>query len=143
VAVEQTADATTTEYNVDFGNLVTTDGLPVVDGEWTNRSVPDGTQSTVYEPSGDMGQCWGNAPTAVPEYLAYLTARGIGMTVWTMGNDASGGYPGVDFINADGDSSTFTTANNYDNWKGCVTPPGAATSGAGADLMAWFTQQDS
>jgi hypothetical protein len=137
-STDETNVPTTQEWNVEFGNLVTVRNLPVVDGEWTNRSVPYGTEGTVFEPSGDTGQCWGNAPVSVPAYLAYLRARHIGMTVWTLGTEAADGYPAQDYINADGDNSTFTSANNYSDWKGCVTPKGAATSGAGQDIMNWF-----
>jgi Cellulase (glycosyl hydrolase family 5) len=137
--VLQDADPSVTGFNVQFGNLVTVRGLPVVDGEWTNRSVPFGTKGIVYRPSGDIQQCWGNAPVSVPLFFSYLAARGIGITVWTLGPAPT--MPKVDYINADGDNTTFTTANNYDNWRGCVTPEGGTTSGAGADLMNYFAAQ--
>jgi len=149
------ADPTTTGYNVEFGNLVTVRGVPVVDAEWTNRTVPYGTEGHIYEPSGDTGQCWGDAPTVIPAYFAYLAARHIGMAVWTMGNDPTD--PGMDYINADGDhlnatgsnsATAYTTANSYAGWTktaydgGCVTPKGGRTAGAGQDIMNWFEAED-
>ena len=139
-AVCQRADPSVAEWNVQFGNLVTRDGVPVVDGEWTNRSVPYGTQGQIFYPSGDTGQCWGHAPTFVPLYLSYLASHGIGMIVWALGSLP--GQPHYDPINADGNNSNFTTANSYSNWHGCVTPRGGTISGAGQLLKAWFTQQD-
>ena len=140
VSVDQNADPSVTQWNVEFGNLVTRRGLPVVDGEWTNRSVPYGTEGHVFSPSGDTGQCWGHAPKFVPLYLSYLAARSVGMTVWTLGPVPD--YVHYDAINPDGDNSNFTMANDYSNWHGCVTPKGQRTSGAGQLLMAWFAQQD-
>ena len=139
-AVDQRANPSIAEWNTQFGNLVTRDDVPVVDGEWTNRSVPYGTQGQVLYPSGDTGQCWGHAPKFVPLYLSYLASHGIGMTVWTLGSLP--GQPHVDPINADGDNSNFTTADSYRNWRGCVTPRGGTTSGAGQLLKAWFARQD-
>jgi hypothetical protein len=139
-AVDQRANPSIAEWNTQFGNLVTRDDVPVVDGEWTNRSVPYATHVQVTYPSGDTGQCWGHAPKFVPLYLSYLASHGIGMTVWTLGSLP--GQPHLDPINADGDNSNFTTANSYRNWHGCVTPRGGTTSGAGQLLKAWFAQQD-
>jgi hypothetical protein len=139
-AVDQSTDPSVMEWNAQFGNLVTRDGVPVVDGEWTNRSVPYGTQGRIFYPSGDTGQCWGHAPKFVPLYLSYLASLGIGMIVWTLGPCPDRRH--YDPINADGDNSNFTTANSYNNWHGCVTPRGGTTSGAGQILKAWFTQQD-
>jgi hypothetical protein len=138
--VDQNNTPTVGQWDAQFGDLVTIDHQPVVDGEWTNRSVPPGSSSTPYEPSGDVGQCWGDAPKSVPAYLLYLTAHGVGMTVWALGVGPA--YPQYDMINADGDNTLFTTANNYDHWAGCITPKGEYTSGAGQLLKDWFTQQD-
>lgn len=136
-AVDQRADPTAAEWAAQFGNLVTRDGQPVVDGEWTNRSVPDGTQGGVFEPSGDTGQCWGHAPRYVPLYLADLARLGIGMIVWALGPLPD--HPRSDPINADGGS--FASANSYAGWHGCVTPRGGTTSGAGQLLKNWFAKQ--
>lgn len=137
-AVDQNAVPTVGEWNAQFGYLVTRDNLPVVDGEWTNRSMPAAVYSGAhrFEPSGDIGPCWGNAPVSVPRYLAYLKSLGIGMTVWTLGPQNE--VPSLDYINADGDNRTFTTANSYAHWQGCLTPRGGHTSGAGSLLMSWF-----
>jgi hypothetical protein len=119
-----------------FGNLITRDNLPVVDGEWTNWTL---TRGYVY-PNGDSGQCWGNAPESVPVYLRYLTKLGIGMTVWTLGPVP--GYDAFDYINANGDHTTFTTTDNYDGWRhGCIQRAGAVHKGAGRLIMNWFAQE--
>jgi hypothetical protein len=123
-------------WAAEFGNLVTKDNLPVVDGEWTNWTL---TRGYVYR-NGDSGECWGNAPESVPRYLKYLTKLGIGMTVWTLGPDP--GDAAYDYINANGDHTTFTTANNYDGWKhGCIQPASAVHKGAGRLIMNWFAQE--
>ena len=138
--VDENSVPTVSQWDAQFGDLITADKQPVVEGEWTNRSVVPGTASSVFEPSGDVGQCWGNAPVSVPAYLAYLQARGVGMTVWALGPGPA--YQSYDMINADGDNTLFTSANNYDHWQGCITPKGEHTSGAGQLIMNWFTQQD-
>lgn len=137
-AVDQATDPTTAEWDAQFGSLVTRDDVPVVDGEWTNRSLPYTVKNKVYEPSGDAGECWGHAPAVVPLYLNYLAAKDIGMTVWTLGNATDTGDPSQDYINADGDNGPFTSANNYVGWTGCIEAKGQPTRGAGADLQAWY-----
>ena len=73
-------------------------------------------------------------------YLKYLTKLGIGMTVWTLGPDP--GDAAYDYINANGDDTTFTTANNYDGWThGCIQPASAVHKGAGRLIMNWFAQE--
>jgi Cellulase (glycosyl hydrolase family 5) len=66
-------------WNAAFGYLVTDGIAPVVNGEFTNyEPLPD--------PDVDLvpGYCWPNAPTAVPEYLQYLTKLGIGMSAYQL-----------------------------------------------------------
>jgi hypothetical protein len=137
--VDEASVPSPSQWDTQFGLLVTEYNQPVVDGEWTNRSIVPGT-GTPIKPSGDVGQCWGNAPVSVPEYLSYLQARDIGMTVWALGPGPQ--YRQYDMINADGDNGPYITANNYDHWVGCVTPKNGHTSGAGQLLMQWFTQQN-
>jgi cellulase (glycosyl hydrolase family 5) len=137
-ATMQNGVPTAAEWNTQFGNLVTQHNLPVVDGEWANRSIPYGTPGWVYKPSGDRGQCWSNAPVSVPAYLAYLKSHGIGLTTWTMGPNAA--KPSLGYENADG--GDLNSANNYANWLRCVTPQGARTSGSGQLLMNWFQQNN-
>lgn len=137
----QNAVPTITEFNIQFGNLVTVRHVPVVDSEWTNRTVPYGSQGRVFSPSGDTGQCWGNAPVSVPVYLRYLAQRGIGMTIWTFGSFAAPGAAPYDSMNASG-SPDPATANNYDGWAGgCVTPKGGTTHGAGQLVKNMFAAE--
>jgi hypothetical protein len=90
----------------DFGYLSALH-IPVVNGEFTN-----------YE----QGYCWRDAPTALPVYLDYLQAHGIGMTAWTFGGalNGAGGLADVSVI----DSA----------WS-C---PGSGLEGPGQLLMDWF-----
>ena len=66
-------------WNAAFGYLVTDGIAPVVEGEFTNyEPLPD--------PKVDLvpGYCWPNAPTAVPQYLQYLAALGIGVSAYQL-----------------------------------------------------------
>jgi hypothetical protein len=157
-SVDQNTNPSTTEWNVQFGNLESVYGLAVVDGEWTNRTLPPANVHTIYEPSGDIGNCWGDAKQIVPSYLEYLYKHHIGLTAWTIGNGTNNGNSNApDFLNADGDyirangsdpvSPAFTSTNNYASWNvrkydeqntACVTPS-SGTQGAGQDLYDWFS----
>jgi hypothetical protein len=100
---------------------------PVTDGEWTNRS-----QGTAARPAAE---CWPAAPTAVPAYLAYLDAEGIGLSAWTMGDNPDGGS----FLNAV--SGGFASANSYPA-RGYTCDTGeSGVYGAGADLRAWWAKR--
>jgi hypothetical protein len=86
-------------WSTQFGDMVADQVAPVTDGEWTNRS-----QGTAASPAAE---CWPTAPTAVPAYLAYLDAEGIGLSAWTMGDNPDGSS----FLNAV--SGGFVSANSY------------------------------
>jgi hypothetical protein len=86
-------------WSTQFGDMVADQVAPVTDGEWTNRS-----QGTAASPAAE---CWPTAPTAVPAYLAYLDAEGIGLSAWTMGDNPDGSS----FLNAV--SGGFASANSY------------------------------
>ena len=90
----------------DFGYLA---GLhiPVVNGEFTN-----------YE----QGYCWQDAPTALPQYLGYLAARGIGLTAWTFGGALNGG-------------GGLASVSVLDGAWSC---PGTGLEGPGQLLRDWF-----
>jgi hypothetical protein len=135
-----TGDVTPSQssWQSEFGDLVTEDNLPVVDGEWTNRTYfpsewPGGAGN------GNAGQCWADAPTMVPQYLKYLTGLGIGMTLWTLGPDPYD--QSHDVMNTD---AGYGDANNYDNWSsGCEEKSNTVTRhGAGQDVMNWYGAQD-
>jgi hypothetical protein len=121
-----------------FGDLITQDNVPVVDGEWTNRTEVGPEFNGAY-PNGNAGQCWGAAPTEVPTYLSYLASLNIGMTMWTLGpdeNDLS-----YDVMNR---TSSYSTPNSYSGWtSGCDQSQGAVRAGAGQDIMNLFDAQDS
>lgn len=54
-----------------FGYLQSKGIAPVVAGEWTNWAAA-------------RGECWSDAPTAVPSFLQWMDGMHIGMTVWTL-----------------------------------------------------------
>src|SRR5262249_5237936 len=49
-------------WDRDFGYLVNSGIAPVVVGEWSNWAAP-------------RGECWPDAPTAVPKFLSYLETK--------------------------------------------------------------------
>ena len=58
-------------WYADFGYLVATGVAPVVDGEWSDDELvlDPGPLSTTVPTS-----CWTDAPTKVPQFLAYLSS---------------------------------------------------------------------
>jgi hypothetical protein len=115
-------------WDSEFGNVVKHQQAGVVDGEWTNRSV---TSGSLY-PNGDAGQCWGDGPVTVPEFLRYLQGEGTGLLGWTLG---TGDFHGNGILNDDGGDPA--SANSYGSSYSCVIPSGP-TQGAGQDLQNWF-----
>jgi hypothetical protein len=95
---------------------------PVVDGEWTNYA------------SGTKGECWQDAPTAVPAFLTYLQNHKIGMTAWTL-------RQGVLAESATLSDPTHIQSNwdCVDNINGLTGP----NEGAGNQIMNWFIRQNS
>jgi hypothetical protein len=110
-----------------FGSMVADQVAPVTDGEWTNRS-----QGTAASPSA---QCWPTAPTAVPAYLSYLDAEGIGLSAWTMGDNPDGSS----MLNAV--SGGFASANSYPARGYTCNTGKSGVYGAGADLKAWWAKR--
>ena len=116
-------------WYADFGYLLATGVAPVVDGEWTNYEPAQTTAPTAVPTS-----CWPDAPTAVSEYLAYLSSLGVGLNVY----DLQPGY----LIQSDanlGDPSTIN-ARTWSCQSANEPQPG---QGAGALVMAWFKQHNS
>lgn len=116
---------TPANWDAQFGSLVKDNIAPVVDGEWTNYSNNTGYTAS----NGDSGECWSDAPTAVPAYLDYLQNLGIGMTIWTLGGfmtTAPGNYTTPNQINA----STWACQKGLNQ-------------GAGQDVQNWFMRQNS
>jgi hypothetical protein len=137
-AAADTAPLDDAYWATQFGDLITQDNVPVVDGEWTNRTEV-GPEFGGADADGNAGQCWSQAPTEVPIYLSYLASLDIGMTMWTIGTDP--GDTAYDVMNR---TSSYSTPNNYSGWtSGCDQPAGATRNGAGQDVMTWFTAQDS
>lgn len=110
-----------------FGDLVADQMAPVTDGEWTNRS-----QGTAASPAAE---CWSTAPTAVPAYLAYLDAEGIGLSAWSMGDNPDGSS----ILNAV--SGGFGSANSYPASGYTCDTGESGLYGAGADLQAWWANR--
>jgi hypothetical protein len=119
---------TTASWDADFGYLVRTGVAPVVDGEWTNyEPVP-----TAY-PMARRSSCWPDAPTAVPEYLKYLSALGVGLNAYQL-------EPGY-LIKSYSNLAVPTTMNGR-TWSCQSNREPQPGQGAGSLLMAWFSQQD-
>jgi Cellulase (glycosyl hydrolase family 5) len=119
----------TAGWDSDFGYLVETGAAPVVEGEFTNYE-PKPTSPNAAPP---RNSCWPDAPTAVPEFFRYLSARGIGL----IGYQLQPGYLIKSYSNlADPttiNASTWTCVSNAEPQPG---------QGAGALLMAWFRQRN-
>jgi Cellulase (glycosyl hydrolase family 5) len=114
-------------WNADFGYLVTSGSAPVVEGEWTN-----------YEPTGNAqpsggGACWANAPTAVPAFLKYLAAHGIGLSAYTLQQ----GY----LIKSSSNMDVPNTINAK-TWTCQTSQESQPGQGAGAEIMSWFKQRN-
>lgn len=136
-AAADTAPLDDAYWATQFGDLITQDNVPVVDGEWTNRTEV-GTEFGGATLNGNAGQCWAFAPTEVPIYLSYLASLNIGMTLWTLGTDPND--TAYDVMNR---TSSYSTPNSYSGWtSGCDQPAGATRAGAGQDVMNWYTAQD-
>ncbi|MGO8888657.1 MAG: cellulase family glycosylhydrolase [Streptosporangiaceae bacterium] len=115
-------------WDADFGYLVETGVAPVVDGEWTNyEPVP----TVGYQPR--RSSCWPNAPTAVPQYLEYLSSLGIGLNAYQF-------QPGY-LIKSYSDLADPTTINAR-TWNCQSNREPQPGQGAGSLLMAWFEQQN-
>jgi len=115
-------------WDADFGYLVETGVAPVVDGEWTNyEPVP----TVGYQPP--RSSCWPNAPTAVPQYLAYLSSLGIGLNAYQL-------QPGY-LIRSYSNLADPTTINAR-TWSCQSDREPQPGQGAGSLVMAWFEQQN-
>jgi Cellulase (glycosyl hydrolase family 5) len=116
-------------WDADFGYLVTMGIAPVVDGEWTNyEPVPTAGPTTVPT------SCWPDAATAVPEYLQYLAAHGIGLNAYQL-------QPGY-LVKSYGDMAGPTTINAQ-TWSCAANSEPQPGQGTGSLLMAWYRQQNS
>lgn len=116
-------DHNATAWNADYGYLQA-EGRPVVDGEWTNWSA-------------NRPECWADAPTAVPAYIAWMKAHHIGYDIWAIGWDGSSstdypsGYTGPAVL---AQSAYGSPVSFQANWS-CTT---GLHQGAGSDIMADF-----
>ena len=115
-------------WDADFGYLVRTGVAPVVDGEWTNYEPPP-----TVSPTAPPGSCWPDAPTSVPEFLQYLAANGIGLNAYTL-------QPGF-MIKSDSNLADPTTMNAA-TWSCQSNSEPDPGQGAGAEVLAWFQQQN-
>ena len=109
-------------WEADYGYLQG-EGRPVVDGEWTNWSA-------------NRGECWTDAPTAVPAYLAWMQSKHIGMALWAIGWDESSadypaGYTGPAVL-ADG---AYSNPVGFGPDWSCTT---GLHQGAGQDIMNYY-----
>ena len=122
------APHTKSGWYADFGYLVATRVAPVVDGEWTNyEPAPTAVAATVPT------SCWTDAPATVPQYLAYLSSKGVGLNV----SDLQPGYK----IQSNGnlDDPTTINATTWSCQSGSEPVPG---QGAGSLVMTWFKKHN-
>ena len=115
-------------WYADFGYLAVQGIAPVVDGEWTNYEPPPAAGPATVPTS-----CWPGAPTVVPEFLAYLSALGIGLNAY----DLQSGY----LIKSDTDLDEPTTIN-ASTWTCLANKERQIGQGAGSLVMAWFKQNN-
>jgi hypothetical protein len=123
-----TGPADAASWDADFGYLARTGVAPVVDGEWTNYE-PAPTALPTTTPSS----CWPDAPASVPEFLEYLAANGIGLSAYTL----QPGYMIQSFSNLAG-----PTTMNEATWSCQSSSEPDPGQGAGAQVLAWFRQQN-
>ena len=123
-----TGPANAASWDADFGYLARTGVAPVVDGEWTNYEPPPTALPTTTPSS-----CWPDAPTSVPEFLQYLAAHGIGLNAYTL-------QPGF-MIKSYGNLADPTTMN-VTTWSCQSNSEPEPGQGAGAEVLAWFQQQN-
>ena len=115
-------------WYADFGYLIATHLAPVVDGEWTNYEPAPAAAPTTVPTS-----CWTDAPTTIPEYLAYLASLGVGLNVY----DLQPGY----LVQSDGDLADPTTISAK-TWSCQAASEPVPGQGAGSLVMAWFKQRN-
>jgi hypothetical protein len=115
-------------WNSAFGYLVEDHIAPVVNGEFTNyEPLPDSKTHAI------PGYCWSDAPTAVPQYLQYLSSLGIGMSAyqlappWLIASDAHLDEP---------------TSINPATWSCVPADQPQPGQSAGALILAWFEQHN-
>jgi cellulase (glycosyl hydrolase family 5) len=123
-----TGPADAASWDADFGYLVRTGVAPVVDGEWTNYEPPPTALPTTTPSS-----CWADAPTSVPQFLQYLAAYGIGLNAYTL-------QPGY-MIQSSSNLASPTTMNAA-TWSCQSSSEADPGQGAGAEVLAWFRQQN-
>jgi Cellulase (glycosyl hydrolase family 5) len=105
---------------------------PVVIGEWTNFDAFFGAKPS------PGGSCWSDAPTAVPNFLAYLKRLGVGLNAYQLS-----GPPAGFLLKADedwNDPSNYTDAPWLASY--CTDSTDTPLLGAGADIQQWFRQQN-
>ena len=120
--------ADTASWNADFGYLVIRGVAPVVVGEWTNYEPPP-----TVSPTPPRTSCWPDAPTTVPEFLQYLALYGIGLNAYQL-------QPG--FLIRSYRNMAGPTTMNAKTWSCRSNSESAPGQGAGAEILAWFQQQN-
>lgn len=107
---------TVVQWQRDFGNVAAR--RPVVVGEWAQYAA-------------DAGECWSQATTDVPRFLAYIQHLHLGLIAWSLNRR------GVLLRGGLHSAATTMTEGQY----GCNGD--AYDQGAGADLMRWFYRNNS
>jgi Cellulase (glycosyl hydrolase family 5) len=115
-------------WDDDFGYLVASGVAPVVEGEWTNYEPAPTTH-----PAPAPTSCWPNAPATVPEFLEYLALYGIGLNAYQL-------QPG--FLIKSYSNLAEPTTMNATTWTCQSDSEPQPGQGAGAEVLAWFQQQN-
>ena len=120
--------ADTASWNADFGYLIIRGVAPVVVGEWTNYEP-----APTARPTPSRTSCWPDAPASVPEFLQYLASYGIGLNAYQL-------QPG--FLIRSYANMADPTTMNAKTWSCRSNSESVPGQGAGAEVLAWFQQQN-
>lgn len=107
------------QWFTDFGWVQFRHVAPVVDADWTNFAA-------------NKGECWPDAPKAVPAYLRYLQQRGIGMTAFQL-------KKGVLIKTKDLTDPTRIFTKGKTKWR-CA---GNLDEGVGTEILHWYRERNS
>ncbi len=135
--VASAAQANPATWGPEFGYLTGSAGgpavAPVVAGEWTNIDAGNAAPGHPVR-----AYCWPDAPRTVPAFLRYLQSIGAGMSAYQLSAGrllkGSGQWTLTTNYTDDPWANTFCAYHGY----GALPP----LLGAGADILAWFRQQD-
>jgi Cellulase (glycosyl hydrolase family 5) len=124
---------TRASWFADFGYLINDGIAPVVEGEFANYEPPPTANS---EPVPSF--CWQKAWAAVPNYLNYLTAHGVGMSAYQL----SGGL--LLAMPPKGEQPNYSDPNTISRstWSCFSNRERVPYQGAGTLIRNWFREHN-